>query len=55
MASQWLLCTIAKLADFYMAVGAQEEEKAILIILSLLIDVRLGLIQEKVVKTFVGL
>lgn len=38
-----------------MAVRAQEEEKAILIILSLLIDVRLGLIQEKVIKTFVGL
>ena len=38
-----------------MAVGAQEEEKAILIILSLLIDIRLGLMQEKVVKAFVGL
>lgn len=37
-----------------MAGGAQEEEKAILIVLSLLIDVMLELIQEKVVKAFVG-
>lgn len=38
-----------------MDVGVQEEEKAILVILPFLIGVRFRFIQEKVVKTFVGL
>lgn len=44
--------SVLLLNQLYVAVGAQGES---LIILSLLIDVRLGLIRGKVVKTFVDL